>query len=87
MKKVTMYKAFDDMIFDTEQECHEYEHDVCNELIDTIRKIKEICKGHGKNCDDCIFFTGRQCIMAQMIGRNTECGYTPNLWNCTFDLD
>lgn len=87
MKKVTMYKAFDDMIFNTEKECHEYETKRCNEMIDAIKQIKEICVNNGEKCNGCIFHTGAECIMAQMTWINNDAGYPPCTWTGDFKLD
>lgn len=87
MEKVIMYKAFDNTAFDTEKECHEYEHKKCNEMINTIKQIKEICVNHGSECDGCIFYTGNSCIMAQMTWINNDCGNPPSMWTGKFELD
>jgi hypothetical protein len=87
MKKVIKYVSFDGLCFDTERECHEYEHDRCNEMIDTIRQIKAICDDNGINCKHCIFNADCTCIIAQMTQIGKEGCNTPNFWKGTFKLD
>lgn len=87
MRKVSKYEAFDGVLFNTERECHEHEHKECNNIINTIKEIKEICVKHGTDCKGCPFYTGSLCIIAQMTDTEFDLGCSPNLWKGTFKLD
>ena len=88
MKKVIAYRSADGKNFNTEKECHKYEHELCNALIDSIHLIHDICEQHGTDCSGCLFYTGSRCIMAQLtMNYDTPIGYTPNTWNNTFSLE
>lgn len=58
MKKIVnyTYKAFDGKVFDTEEECIEYEKSILNDInishvIDALKTLKNICKTF--SCAEC----------------------------------
>ena len=86
MKKVVVYRAFDGEDFNTENECHIHEHLRCNEMIDTLKQIHEICTNHGVNCNGCPFYDGVSCIVAQITKAGIDEEISPNMWNGNFIL-
>ena len=87
MRKITVYRAADGKDFNAESECHAYEHKLCNDIIDTLHLIHDICKNHGMNCPGCLFYTGAECIAASMTGYKGDENHSPNTWNNTFSLE
>lgn len=54
MKKITTYKANDDELFESEEEClaHEKEIQKYKDIVSVIKEAATICKGY-RECEDC----------------------------------
>ena len=87
MKKVIKYEAFDGKVFDSENECRVHEHYKCNEMIDTVKQIHEICVNHDIICTGCPFYDGVSCIIA-VITRERKMGeeINPSMWEGKYPL-
>ena len=56
------YKAEDGKIFDTEQECIQYETEKSNIMKDTknfVKRAKSFCRQFYENCEGCPFYRKR----------------------------
>lgn len=87
MEKITVYRSADGKDFSTESSCHAHEHRLCNDIIETLHLIHDICQRHDMDCSGCLFYTGAECIVTQMTGYQDDENHSPNTWNNTFSLD
>ena len=70
-----VYSAFDGRIFNTEEECRQYEADFNEEILGSVRTLKNFC-AQFDSCGDCPFWTGTD------MGRDCMfCHNTPIEWD------
>lgn len=81
MKEVTRYLTLDNNIFDTAEECKEFEKNFIKDMIDRLKIIQNTCKTF-EECEGCPFDTGKACFFPNIIGN----GGTPLYWNLSEEV-